>query len=113
MTGATYTLATDAGIIIFTASLLASLTLLLVIWPRDRLEWAITIKAASYFIVMARVAGVRFLGWPTENLWGLATFLLATVATAWFVANAWTDWFARRRAQGNGDDWNPPRSVQR
>lgn len=93
---ALYLTLTNIGIVAFTVSLVFALLLFLLIWPNDRLEWAVTIKTAAYVVVMLRACGVTFLGWPRENVAGLAVFLLATAATVWFVICAWQEWLTRR-----------------
>jgi len=102
-----YLWATNAGVVVFTLALVANLGLMLIIGPRDRLEWSIAIKSLAYLAVMARACAMAFWGFPRDNLSGLVLFLLASAATAWFCYCAWADWLSRRRARGNGDDWNP------
>ena len=89
--------ARDFLLVLLMLSYAGSLALLLVIWPRDRLEWATTLKIASITAVLVDTCLIVFFGVGGGDLTRTAVFAVATFFSWVFTVVAWVEWRRKRR----------------
>jgi hypothetical protein len=97
VTEAQWEVAGNALLVMMTLSYLAGLVLLIVIWPRDRLEWSTTFKMAGMSGVLVNAVLVIYGLADAEAPVRLVLFAIATIFCWWFTYEAYRAWIHRRR----------------
>jgi hypothetical protein len=74
------------------ASYLCTWALLVIIWPRDRLDWSNFTKIGSIALVLVNAAAIVHFQWGHGLLFRMIVFALATLACWWFTIESWLYW---------------------
>jgi hypothetical protein len=83
-------------LVLMTLSYITTLVLLLILRPRDIMEWATTAKVAGVLAVFLNGCLVVFFGIGTAQPLRVIVFGLATAGCWFFTVVAWRDWMTRR-----------------